>query len=118
MSGHVDGHICSSRCGSCCHSGRVLIFRLLLPQNWGLQGFYGPPYALLQGSLDAIGADPPHENAIPIRYITSGSHMKLPVCHNGNDNVLPEAQARARLLHPQLPRVLHCNSSAHRMGCV
>ena len=25
---------------------------------------------MLQGSLDAIGADPPHENPIPIRYST------------------------------------------------
>ena len=37
-------------------------------QNWGVDGFYGPPYALLQGSLDAIGSDtPPHENAVTIR---------------------------------------------------
>jgi hypothetical protein len=39
----------------------------MVSQNWGVDGFYGPPYALLQGSLDAIGSDPPYENAVPIR---------------------------------------------------
>ena len=97
----------------------MLISRLLLPQNWGLQGFYGPPYALLQGSLDAIGADPPYENAIPIRYMTSERPGNLPAREAQQQlRVLPEAQAGARLLHPQLPRILHRDSSAHRMGCI
>ena len=32
-----------------------------VPSNWSSGGFYGPPYALLQGSLAAVGVDLPFE---------------------------------------------------------
>jgi len=38
-----------------------------VPADWGKNGFYGPPYALLQGSLQDVTADPAFENAVPIR---------------------------------------------------
>ncbi|EFJ46801.1 hypothetical protein VOLCADRAFT_92618 [Volvox carteri f. nagariensis] len=34
-----------------------------VPMNWGQEGFYGPPYALLQGSLQDLARQPPFENA-------------------------------------------------------
>ena len=70
--------------GACSQATPTLKCGLLLPQGWGLQGFYGPPYALLQGSLDASAANPPHENAVPIRYSTCG----------GFDDLLPHPSQR------------------------
>ena len=51
----------------------------MVVQKWGVDGFYGPPYALLQGSLDAIGSNPPFENAVPIRWGERSSHQ-CPTC--------------------------------------
>ncbi len=53
--------------GRGCQSASITEHGGMVSQNWGVDGFYGPPYALLQGSLDAIGSDPPYENAVPIR---------------------------------------------------
>lgn len=35
-------------------------------QGWGVNGFWGPPYGLLQGSLADIDSVPPFENGIDI----------------------------------------------------
>jgi hypothetical protein len=38
-------------------------------QNWGVDGFWGPPYALLQGSLEDMPTKPPYEGKFPAKYI-------------------------------------------------
>jgi hypothetical protein len=39
----------------------------LLMQNFGKDNFYGPPYALLQGSLADLAEQPPFEGNIPVK---------------------------------------------------
>lgn len=40
-------------------------------QNWGENGFFGPPYALLQGSLADLARQPPFENKaeLPVKWV-------------------------------------------------
>ncbi|KAF6251927.1 hypothetical protein COO60DRAFT_576641 [Scenedesmus sp. NREL 46B-D3] len=38
-----------------------------IPQGWGQGSFYGPPYALLQGSLAGMAEQPPFEGSPAVR---------------------------------------------------
>jgi hypothetical protein len=53
------------RCLSSCWCSRTLL--LVYLQGWGQGGFYGPPYALLQGSLADIAEQPPFEGSPPVK---------------------------------------------------
>ncbi|GIM03420.1 hypothetical protein Vretimale_8166 [Volvox reticuliferus] len=50
-----------------------------VPMNWGQEGFYGPPYALLQGSLQDLARQPPFENAQQLQ-VKKGHVCIIPNC--------------------------------------
>ncbi|WIA13540.1 hypothetical protein OEZ85_007112 [Tetradesmus obliquus] len=46
-----------------------------VPQSWGQDSFYGPPYALLQGSLADMAQQPPFEGSPAVKKANLG-HVK------------------------------------------
>eukprot|EP00201_Polytomella_parva_P019288 CAMPEP_0175056702 /NCGR_PEP_ID=MMETSP0052_2-20121109/10830_1 /TAXON_ID=51329 ORGANISM="Polytomella parva, Strain SAG 63-3" /NCGR_SAMPLE_ID=MMETSP0052_2 /ASSEMBLY_ACC=CAM_ASM_000194 /LENGTH=136 /DNA_ID=CAMNT_0016321783 /DNA_START=263 /DNA_END=673 /DNA_ORIENTATION=- len=50
-----------------------------IPKGWGKDGFYGPPYALLQGSLADVAKVPLNENPTK-RPVQQGDIAFIPDC--------------------------------------
>ncbi|GFR44364.1 hypothetical protein Agub_g5585, partial [Astrephomene gubernaculifera] len=50
-----------------------------VPMDWGQAGFYGPPYALLQGSLADLAREPPFENSAKLP-VKKGHVCMIPGC--------------------------------------
>ncbi|KXZ49020.1 hypothetical protein GPECTOR_23g109 [Gonium pectorale] len=50
-----------------------------VPLEWGKDGFYGPPYALLQGSLADLARQPPFENEAKTA-VKKGHVCMIPGC--------------------------------------
>ncbi|KAG2492222.1 hypothetical protein HYH03_009467 [Edaphochlamys debaryana] len=50
-----------------------------VPSNWSVNGYWGPPYALLQGSLTDLARQPPFENKAEVS-VKKGHACTIPNC--------------------------------------